>query len=281
MIPAVIWIGAVGSLLAVWVEAVVAAPIWAFAHLDTDGEGVGQRAQTGYLFIVNVLFRPSLMIVGFILGAMMVDIMTEYVMKLFPIIIANASMNSWTGLIKIAAYIASFIIILQMIVNMSFQMIRFVPDQVLGWVGGNQTNQIGSHAADEVGGAAKNAMAARGAVTGAAGKAASDQKSRGDAARQKTAGEKSDAQIAGTTNFQNSMLAAMNSGGGTGGGEFSKGSHMQGTGPKPPPPPGGGGGGGGGNDPPPGGGGDGISKSDVTDAIEDSKKKDEAKGGSE
>lgn len=76
-------------------------------------------------------------------------------------------MNSWTGLIKIVAYISAFIIILQMLISLSFGMVRFVPDQVLGWAGGNMANQVGVHAGDEVGAAAKNAFAARGAVTGA------------------------------------------------------------------------------------------------------------------
>ncbi len=167
MIPAVIWIGGIASLLAVWVEAVAAAPIWAFAHLDTDGEGMGQRAQTGYLFILNVLFRPALMVVGFILGSMMVDLLTIYVVDIFPVIIANSSSDSWTGIIKLVAYISAFIIILQMIVSLSFGMIRFVPDQVLGWAGGNMVNQVGAQAEDTAGGAAKNAFAARGAVSGA------------------------------------------------------------------------------------------------------------------
>lgn len=164
MIPAVIWIGGVASLLAVWVEAVVAAPLWAFAHLDTDGEGMGQRSQTGYLFLLNVLFRPGLMVVGFILGSIMVEILTDYVTALYPSIIANANVDSWTGLIKIVAYLAAFVIILQTVVSISFSMIRFVPDQVLGWIGGNQTNQIGAQAEDVAGRSAAGAFAMRGSV---------------------------------------------------------------------------------------------------------------------
>lgn len=129
---------------------------------------MGQRAQTGYLFILNVLFRPALMVVGFILGSMMVDLLTIYVIDLFPVIIANSSSDSWTGIIKLVAYISAFIIILQMIVSLSFGMIRFVPDQVLGWAGGNMVNNVGAQAEDTAGGAAKNAFAARGAVSGAA-----------------------------------------------------------------------------------------------------------------
>lgn len=159
-------LGGVASLLAVWVEAVVAAPLWAFAHMDTEGEGVGQRAQTGYLFLLNVLFRPTLMVVGFVLGAMMCDILTDYVTALYPTIIANANVDSWTGLIKIVGYIVAFVMILQMVVNVSFQAIRYVPDQVLGWLGGNMQNQVGANASDEVGSKAAGAFAMRGSMQG-------------------------------------------------------------------------------------------------------------------
>ncbi len=169
MVPAVIWLGAVASLMAVWVEAVVGAPLWAFAHLDTEGDGVGQRAQSGYLFMMNVLFRPTLMVVGFLLGSIMVKLLTDFVMNIYPVVIANIDADSWTGLIKMVGFFTAFVIILQMIVNLSFQMIRFVPDQVLGWIGGNSQNQIGAQAADEVGSAAKNAFASRGVLSQASG----------------------------------------------------------------------------------------------------------------
>lgn len=145
----------------------MAAPIWAFAHLDTDGEGMGQRTQTGYLFLLNVLFRPGLMVVGLILGAMTADLLTGVVINMYPSIIANSDTDSWSGLIKAVAYIAAFIIILQMIISLSFSMIRFVPDQVLGWAGGNMVNQVGANAEDIVGSASKNAFGARGAIVGA------------------------------------------------------------------------------------------------------------------
>lgn len=117
----------------------------------------------------------------------MVWILTTYTMNLFPTIIANASADSWTGLIKIVGYLAAFVIILQTIVSLSFGMIRFVPDQVLGWLGGNMVNQIGAHAEDSVGGAAKNAMAGRGSVSGAASQASQARKQREGAAQQEAA----------------------------------------------------------------------------------------------
>ncbi len=181
-----------------------------------NGEGMGQRAQTGYLFILNVLFRPALMVVGFVLGSMMVDLLTIYVVDIFPIIIANSSSDSWTGIIKLVAYISAFIIILQMVVSLSFGMIRFVPDQVLGWAGGNMVNQVGAQAEDTAGGAAKNAFAARGAVSGAAGNATQASKMRadkktGDANR--TASEKNQANEQTLASIRhNDLMGAMTNG---------------------------------------------------------------------
>lgn len=157
----------------------MAAPLWAFAHLDTEGDGLGQRTQTGYLFLVNVLFRPALMVVGLLLAAKMADLLTDMVIQMFPIIMANASSDSWTGVIKIVAYISAFVIILQMVISLSFGMIRFVPDQVLGWIGGNMVNSVGAQSEDIAGGAAKNAFAGRSSITGAADRAGKDRQARG------------------------------------------------------------------------------------------------------
>lgn len=91
-------------------------------------------------------------------------------MLFMPMAIQNANGDSWVGIIKMGGLIAVFVIILQMVVNLSFQMIRFIPDQVLGWLGGNMQNQIGAQAQDEVGSAAKNSIGARGTVSSASGK---------------------------------------------------------------------------------------------------------------
>jgi len=77
------------------------------------------------------------------------------------------------------AYISAFVIILQMVISLSFGMIRFVPDQVLGWIGGNMQNSVGAQSEDIAGNATKGAFAGRGSITGAADRAGKDRQARG------------------------------------------------------------------------------------------------------
>jgi hypothetical protein len=70
-----------------------------------------------------------------------------------------------TGLIKIIAWICIFVIINLSLVNACMQLINVVPDNIVDWIGGRiSTNSLGKSASDEVGGAAKSALAGGGWV---------------------------------------------------------------------------------------------------------------------
>src|SRR5260363_110800 len=68
MLPFIIWFGGVVSWFAVVGEAMIAAPLWAMTHLDGDGEGMGPRTTHGYIFLLNLIFRPVFMVIGFVLA---------------------------------------------------------------------------------------------------------------------------------------------------------------------------------------------------------------------
>ena len=158
MIPAIIWVMRMISIIAVWVEAVVSAPMWAFAHFDTEGEGLGQRTQHGYLFLLNVLLNPMLSVVGLLLAVVALDIFSTFFLTLYPTIIANASADSWTGLLKIVAYLIAFVVVNLGIVNICMQLINVVPDNILAWVGGQMQQALGRNGEDAVSSAVKDAL---------------------------------------------------------------------------------------------------------------------------
>ncbi|WP_122378250.1 DotA/TraY family protein, partial [Pseudomonas cannabina] len=68
MVPFIIWFGAAVNWLVVVGEAVIAAPLWAITHLNGEGDGMGQKTTHGYIFLLNVMVRPILMVLGFFLG---------------------------------------------------------------------------------------------------------------------------------------------------------------------------------------------------------------------
>lgn len=151
MLPFIIWFGSMMAWIAIVAESVIAAPLWAMMHLDGEGDGMGQRTGHGYLFLLNVLFRPALMVLGFFLATMIVTIMGQYLNQMFFGAMANAQQNgstgaSWTGLVSIIGFLAIYISLMLTLVHGAFNLIQVVPDQVLGWLGGHMGTQLGKDA---------------------------------------------------------------------------------------------------------------------------------------
>ncbi|NKJ47355.1 hypothetical protein CIC12_11480 [Burkholderia sp. SG-MS1] len=143
MLPFMVWFGGVVGWFAVVCESVVAAPLWAFAHLDGEGEGMGQRTAHGYIFLLNVMFRPVFMMLGFIFGGAGVVVLGTLLNTMFGVALANAQFDSTTGLVSIIGYIFLYVSMCLSLVNGAFALINVIPDQVFAWVGGQMTGAVG------------------------------------------------------------------------------------------------------------------------------------------
>jgi len=61
-------------ILILVLEAVVAAPVWIAAHAMPEGEGIaGEHGRRGYMMLINILLRPSLMVIGFFLSIVLIS----------------------------------------------------------------------------------------------------------------------------------------------------------------------------------------------------------------
>ena len=143
MVPFIIWFGAAVNWLVVVGEAVVAAPLWAFIHLGGDGEGMGAGTAHGYIFMLNVMLRPILMVIGFFLGGAGVIAGGTLLNQLFGIALANAQFDSMTGLFSIILYLTIYVSMCMNLVHSCFNLIFIVPDQVINWVGGQAASSLG------------------------------------------------------------------------------------------------------------------------------------------
>ncbi|MFC0402544.1 DotA/TraY family protein [Paraburkholderia rhizosphaerae] len=149
MLPFMVWFGGVVGWFAVVCESVVAAPLWAFAHLDGDGEGMGQRTTHGYIFLLNVMFRPVFMMLGFIFGGAGVVVLGTLLNTMFGVALANAQFDSTTGLVSIIGYIVLYVSMCLSLVNGAFALIHVIPDQVFVWVGGQMAGRVGQDLHDK------------------------------------------------------------------------------------------------------------------------------------
>lgn len=155
MIPFVIWISAVISWFAVVIESIFSAPLWAMAHFEAEGEGMGQRTSHGYMFAVNLLLRPMLMVLGFLAAWLVLTAMANLVSTLYMIAVGNAQIDeaggtSLTGPVSIAGFIIIYGIIMMMLVNKSFELIHVIPENVTAWLGGHVRGNHGQGAEKDV-----------------------------------------------------------------------------------------------------------------------------------
>lgn len=142
--PFVIWIGAAVQYFVIFFEGVVGMPLGAFSHLDSsDSPGLGQRTEGAWLFILNVTFRPILMVAGFLGGCTLIIGMGTVIAQLFLPAVANAQGNSVTGLASIFLYLFAFYGLNQTLAHLSFNMTYLLPDQVLGLIGRAATEALG------------------------------------------------------------------------------------------------------------------------------------------
>jgi len=95
------------------------------------------------LFLLNVLFRPVLMVFGFLVGSMFTIGLGTLLLKMFPVAVSGAQGNSITGLASIIGFICIFFILCNLIIQGSFNLIHIIPDQVLGWVGNAANAHLG------------------------------------------------------------------------------------------------------------------------------------------
>ncbi len=110
------------------VEGVAAAPFLAFAHFDTDGEGMGQRTAHGYTFMLQSFMRPVMLVFSFLVASKTLDVIGNYLMQIYPIVVANAQMNSMTGFFSVLGYTAIFLTLGVGLVNSCMSIMYILPE---------------------------------------------------------------------------------------------------------------------------------------------------------
>lgn len=150
LIPFITWFGALISYATIFVEAIAASPLFGMAHLDPNGDGMGSRTQYGYLFLLNVLLRPILMLIGFIAASALMIILGSILYAMFMPAMANVQGDSITGIYTILAFLAIFWIMNLMLVQGGMNLIFAIPDQVLNWLGSVGQSHLGKEAESKV-----------------------------------------------------------------------------------------------------------------------------------
>lgn len=143
LVPAIFWTMAVIGWLLVIAEALFMAPIWAFAHLEAEGEGMGQRAEKGYAFVMNLLLRPLVLVFGFAIAGAILNTGWELIRGTIASHIAGLDLLSIPGIIKLIGYAFMMLSIATMLIYYVYGKAITVGDAIPAWLGTNFHNYAG------------------------------------------------------------------------------------------------------------------------------------------
>ncbi|WP_170133773.1 DotA/TraY family protein, partial [Rhodoblastus acidophilus] len=145
MIPWVIWMAGVAGYLILVCEAFVAVPLWMLAHMTLEGDGLHGRGGPGYELMFNVLFRPTLMLLGLFLGYFVFASMAWLISASFGIAAGFVLANGWlvTNVLGFMTLMSVFILTNVTAAIMAFRMVAMIPHhlpRLIGFGGGNRVD---------------------------------------------------------------------------------------------------------------------------------------------
>lgn len=141
------------------IEAMIAGPILALGVMSPEGEGILGKAEQGMMILVNVFLRPSMMIIGFVMGSVLtyvfVWVLTEgYNQAADYLLVGNyggpdpstnaayqaglkMNLGTFSMIFGAVTYSVLYVYLYQTVVEKSFELIHILPDQILRWIGGH------------------------------------------------------------------------------------------------------------------------------------------------
>jgi conjugal transfer/type IV secretion protein DotA/TraY len=144
MIPLTMWLAGVASWFILVIEAIIAVPLWMFAHMTFQGEGIHGRGWYGYSLLFNVLFRPVLMLFGLIIGYWLFTIMSWLVFETFSLAADFVLQQGYilTNIFGVIVLTGMLVIIEMTFAIMAFRMISLLPYHVIQWIGFKPASRV-------------------------------------------------------------------------------------------------------------------------------------------
>jgi hypothetical protein len=151
MVPYVMWMAGVCGWIILVCEAMIAVPLWMLAHMTIGGDGLHGRAIEGWGLLFNVMFRPTLMILGLFLSYFVFDCMSWLIRESFGIAVGFVLANGWfvTNLIGIVVLLNIFVMLQVTTAITSFRMIALLPHHLPRLLGFTAANRVDIEAFSE------------------------------------------------------------------------------------------------------------------------------------
>lgn len=140
MIPYLVFTFSALAWFIMVIEAIVAAPIVSLGLVTPSQENLG-KASGAVLLIANIFMRPSLMVIGLVIAAKLLDVAVRMLNNGFNYFMATIGGSNYGFFASIALLIVYGGIVIAL-AHECFTLIHVLPDKVNRWIGG-QAEQSG------------------------------------------------------------------------------------------------------------------------------------------
>lgn len=147
-IPFIYWLSGSGNWIVSVLVGSTGGSLWAATHIGTEHDK-GSRAAYGYIFLIDGMIRPMLMVLGFAFASLTIVALGTLLNLLFEPMLINAQANSWTGILSLLAFLAIYARICTTTVCRVFTLLVTMPDYVISWLGGREAASILGNMVDE------------------------------------------------------------------------------------------------------------------------------------
>ena len=134
-VPFLYWMVGVFNWLVSVMVGCAAGPMWSATHLGAE-EDKGSRSAYGYIFLIDMMLRPSLMVLGFFFASVAVMAGGTLLNLLFGTALANANADSIIGVVKMILWLLIYARIATFGVTRVFGLQATLADYVITFLGG-------------------------------------------------------------------------------------------------------------------------------------------------
>lgn len=143
-IPFIFWMTGIGNWIVSVLIGCTAGPLWAATHLGTS-EDRGSRAAYGYIYLIDSMIRPPLMVFGFFFASVAIIAVGTILNSLFGAALVNVQVKSLTGISSLAGFLLIYARMCTTSVAAIFALQAYLPDHVINFLGGRDgVNTLGN-----------------------------------------------------------------------------------------------------------------------------------------
>ena len=148
-VPFLNWMIGVFNWLVSVLIGCAAGTMWAATHVGAE-EDKGSRSAYGYIFMIDMMLRPSLMVLGFFFASVTAIAGGTLLNLLFAPALANANADSIVGLVKMIGWLMMYARLATFGVTRLFGLQATLADYVISFLGGRDGANLMSGMVDNV-----------------------------------------------------------------------------------------------------------------------------------